>query len=226
MIHLMSLNFEYLDEPLRIENFTSFVIEDRRIFTKVVESLYQYDEEQTYLKIFDEHYESLKPSELMMMTDILGFDMNSTSVLKLIYRDLELQISEKPEIKTEIERLLQDVTRLVNAELLDFDLDLESDEITFLEVLKSLGVQVEVESDTIFERLFEIIQVFKYLSKKKLLVLINTGVYFSSEEITAIVEYTKLQNVSLLLLDPCKISGVLDWYCLDNDYCLIHEKMV
>jgi len=226
MIQLISLNFEHLDEPLRINHCTSLVIESPQLFTKLIEHIYQYQPESDYLQLFDDNYVSLKRDELMIVTDILGFDVNSASVLKLIYHDLELQISEKPETKSEIERLLYEVTKLVNAELLDFDIDLESDEITFLEVLKALGVQIEVKTDTIFERIFEIIQVFKYLSKKKILILINSGVYFSEIEIQAIVEYAKLQNISLLLLDRARILGIETYYFLDSDYCLMREKMV
>jgi len=226
MIHLISLNFEYLDEPLRIEHCTSFVLENRQLFAKIVAQLYQYQGEADYVQLYDERYNNLKPSELMVITDILGFDVNAPSVLKMIYHDLELQISEKPEKKTEIERLLNEVTKLVNEELVEFDIDLISDEITFLEVLKALGVQIEVQTDTIFERLFEIMQVFKYLSKKKLLVLINNSVYFSAKEMQAIIEYAKMQNISMLLLDPVKVAGLQTCYFLDNDYCFLREKMV
>jgi len=202
------------------------VLENRQLFAKIVAQLYQYQGEADYVQLYDERYNNLKPSELMVITDILGFDVNAPSVLKMIYHDLELQISEKPEKKTEIERLLNEVTKLVNGELLEFDIDLISDEITFLEVLKALGVQIEVQTDTIFERLFEIMQVFKYLSKKKLLVLINNSVYFSAKEMQAISEYAKMQNISMLLLDPVKVVGLQTCYFLDNDYCFLREKMV
>jgi CRISPR-associated protein Csn2 len=226
MIHLISLNFEYLDEPLRIEHCTSLVIENRALFAKLVAHIHQYEGAADYVQLYDERYTNLKANELMVITDILGFDVNAPNVLKMIYHDLELQISQKPEQKTEIERLLHEVTKLVNEELLEFDIDLISDEITFLEVLKALGVQIEVQTDTIFERVFEIIQVFKYLSKKKLLLLINNGVYFSTAEMQAIAEYAKLQNISMLLLDPLKVSGLQSYYFLDNDYCVLREKMV
>jgi len=224
MIHLISLNFEYLDAPVRIKHATMLVIERRQLFAKVIEAVYQYKGEDDYLQFFDTDYKGLQRSELMVVTDILGFDLNSAPVLKLIYHDLELQIAEKPVKKNKIEALLYEVTKLVNEELVEFDIDLASDEITFVEVLKALGVQVEVKTDTIFERLFELLQVFKYLSKKKLLVLVNAGAYLANEEIGALAEYAKLQNIQVLFLDPNRSRGLDSCYILDTDYCLSHEK--
>lgn len=221
---MMKLNFEFLDEPLEINGLTSVILEDKRIFAKVIQELYRYTGEVDYLKLFDESYKSLKSAELMIITDVLGFDVNSASVLKLIYQDLELQISEKPEVKTEIENLLQEVTNLVNAELLDFEIDLESDEITFPEVFKVLGVQVEIKSDTIFERMEEIIEVFKYLSKKKLLIFVNCGSYLTAKEVNYLQEYIGLHEISCLMLDNTRFDGISKRFVLDGDLILLEES--
>ena len=86
----------------------------------------------------------------MVVTDILGFDVNSAPVLKLIYADLEQQLNEKVEVKSMIDKLTTTISELIDYELLDHELDLESDEITVLELFKALGVKIETHSDTIF----------------------------------------------------------------------------
>ncbi|MDR0788797.1 MAG: type II-A CRISPR-associated protein Csn2 [Bifidobacteriaceae bacterium] len=222
----LNFNFEYLDEAIKISNLTSLVIENRNVFAKVVQGLYLYADNADYIKIFDDRYNMIKFSDLMVITDILGFDVNSAAILKLIYRDLESQISEKPDEKTQIDNLLQDVTNLVNAELLDFNIDLESDEITFPEVFKALGVQVEVTSDTIFERMLEIIQVYKYLSKKKLIIFINAASYLTSADVKSLEDQILFENVDVLMLDISIPAGISESYFLDEDYVLIKEKMV
>ncbi|WP_444811512.1 type II-A CRISPR-associated protein Csn2, partial [Streptococcus canis] len=52
----------------------------------------------------------------------------------------------------------------------------------------------ETQSDTIFEKCLEILQVFKYLSKKKLLIFINCGSYLTKEELLKIREYIDLSQ--------------------------------
>lgn len=224
---MFNLNFDFLDEPISLEGLVSFTIENRKVFTSVVQSLYRYaGEENDYLKIYDDKYKPLKVNELMLVNDILGFDVNSATTLKLIYKDIENQINQDPEVKSEIERLLNASTLIIQDELLEFDLDLVSDEIEISEALKALGVKVEVESDTIFERLLELIQVFKYLKTKKLVILINAGVYMTGEEMSALEEYVTLQQMAVLMIDTSKVEGLKTRWVLDSDYVLMRENMV
>ncbi|WP_253247187.1 type II-A CRISPR-associated protein Csn2 [Weissella confusa] len=227
MTMMYNLNFDFLDEPIKLEGLVSFTIENRKVFTSVVQSLYRYSgEENDYLKIYDDKYKALKVNELMLVNDVLGFDVNSATTLKLIYKDIEEQINQDPEVKSEIERLLNAATLIIQDELLEFEIDMVSDEIEISEALKVLGVKVEIESDTIFERLLELVQVFKYLKTKKLIILVNAGVYMTSEEMTALEEYILLQQMSLLMIDSIRVEGVTTRWILDSDYVLMRENMV
>lgn len=223
---MFSLNFDFLDEPIKLEGFTELVIENRTVFTKVVQALYEYSDDENYIQIFNEDYQVLKTNELMLVNDVLGFDINSPTTLKLVYQDIIRQINDKPEVKSKIESYLNQAIQIIKDELVEFEIDLVSDEILLTEALKSLGVKIEIVSDTIFERFFEIIQVFKYLKAKELLVVINAGVYFSKSEIAAISEYTELQNMNMLMINSAKYEGVKSRYVLDEDFVIMHEHMV
>ncbi|MCC9712624.1 type II-A CRISPR-associated protein Csn2, partial [Streptococcus agalactiae] len=96
-----------------------------------------------HLKLFDDKQKSLKATELMLVTDILGYDVNSAPILKLIHGDLENQFNEKPEVKSMVEKLAATITELIVFECLENELDLEYDEITILELIKALGVKIE-----------------------------------------------------------------------------------
>ncbi|HHF7059862.1 TPA: type II-A CRISPR-associated protein Csn2 [Streptococcus mutans] len=218
----MKLNFPILDEPITLEKSTILVLEDVQVFAQMVRNLYQYDEDSE-LKFFNRKFKSLKPSELMLVTDILGYDVNAPSLLKLVHADLENQFNEKPEVKSMVEKLANTITELIAYECLENELDLEYDEITILELIKALGVKIETQSDTIFEKMFEVLQVYKYLNKKKLLVFINTLSYFKREEIAQILEYIHLSDMVVLFLEPRKIDGFTQ-YILDEDYFLITES--
>lgn len=218
----MKFNFPILDEPIELGKSTILVIEDVQVFAQLVKNFYQY-EEDSELKLFDEKLKSLKTSELMLVTDILGYDVNAPSLMKLVHADLENQFNEKPEVKSMVEKLANTITELIAYECLENELDLEYDEITILELIKALGVKVETRSDTIFEKMFEILQVYKYLSKKKLLVFINSLSYFQKEEIAQILEYIHLSHMTVLFLEPHQVDG-FSQYILDEDYFLITES--
>lgn len=221
---MMKLNFPLLDEPIVLEKSTLLVLEDTTVFAHVVKNFYQY-EEAGELKLFDDKGKVLKVAEVMLITDILGYDLNSASILKLVHADLENQFNDKPEIKSMIEKLASTITDLIAFECLENELDLEYDEITILELIKALGVKIETASDTIFEKIFEILQVFKYLSKKRLLVFVNSLSYLTPKEYKQVLEYISLSEIRVLFIEPRKIPD-FPQYILDSDYFLITENMV
>ncbi|MFL2129018.1 MAG: type II-A CRISPR-associated protein Csn2 [Ruoffia tabacinasalis] len=218
----MMLNFKLLDEPIRIRKMTTLIIEDVSVFTNLVELFYRYNEESE-LKVFDKKFKTIKDSELLIVTDILGYNINSTSLLKLVYADLEDQLNEKPEVRTMIDKLTSTISDLIEYELIDHELDLESADITVQQLFKALGVRIEVDNDTIFEKVIEIIKVFKYLTRKKLLVFINACSYLKPEELLELREYISLYNAKVLFLEPRKVPNI-NQYILDNDYFLMEEN--
>ena len=220
----MKLNFPLLDEALTVEKATILVVEDTAVFSRLIRNLYQYQDESE-LKIFDEQYKSIKDFELMVVTDILGYDINAAPILKLVHADLEKQLNDKPEVKSIIEKLATSITELISYECLESELDLEYDGITVLELIKALGVRVETVCDTIFEKIFEILQVYQFLNKKKLLVFINVLSYLTMDEIQKTREYIGLSDMSVLFLEPRKIKD-FPQYVLDKDYFLLSENMV
>ena len=215
---MQKINFGVLDQPIEISSATILSIEDTRVFAHLVQLFYQYDGESE-LRLFDEKQKCLKNSELMLITDVLGYELNSTAILKLIYGDLEQQLNEKPEVKSMIDKLTATISELINYELLEHELDLESDEITVMELFKALGIKIETKSDTILEKLTEVVQVFKNLSKQKLLVFVNTCSYLTREELIELNNYISLYGVDVLYLEPRQVTGFKQ-YVLDEDYFL------
>lgn len=220
----MKINFPILDEPIEIKQATFLILEEQLIFSDVVKHLYHYSEEDE-LKFFDNKMKSLKESELLLITDVLGYNINSPAMLKLIRADLEKQLNEKPEVKSMLEKLVATITELIAFECLENELDLEYDEITILELIDALGVKIETLSDTVFEKSLEIVQVFKYLSKKKLLVFVNVSCYLSEHELAKLVEYIQLHNINVLFVEPRKVYD-FPQYVVDEDYFLSCENMI
>ena len=220
----MKLNYPIFDQAILIREGTILAIESRPIFAKMTQDFYQYSESSD-IKLFTSNLSSLKDTELMLVTDILGYDLNSPSILKLIHADIEGQLNDKPEVKSMIEKLTTTITELLVFECLENELDLEYDEITLLELIKALGVKIETRSDTIFEKCFEILQSFKYLHKKKLLVFFNVCSYLSQREIQQLQEYITLSQLTVLFIEPRKVYD-FPQYILDEDYFLWSKNMI
>ena len=209
----MKINFPLLDEAITIANATFLVLEDQQVFSDLVKQLYQYTGDSD-LNIFDSRHSVLKDSELLVITDILGYNLNSSSMLKLIHADLENQLNEKPEVKSMIEKLVITITELLAYECLENELDLEYDEITILELIEALGVKIETLSDTLFEKCVEIVQVF-----------INVASYLSEKELESLMEYISLNQLCVLFIEPRRVYN-FSQFVLDKDYFLNTENML
>ena len=220
----MNLNFHLLDEKISFEDAKILVIEDCRVFAELVKECYYYSGEGN-VKLFDTKQTLLKPVEILLVSDLLSFDLNSTTVLKQVYLDLENQMNEVPEVKSTIEHLSANISDIIAEQLVESELMLTYDEITVLELIKALGVKIDDSSISHFDKLLDILKLFKYLSKKKLLIFVNVASYFSTEELGIIFEQIQLLQLEVWFLEPRKIEGFRQ-YCLDQDYVLMLENMV
>lgn len=215
----MNLNFPLLDTSIRLEDSTILVLEHPEVFSRIARQFYNY-QENSELKLFDNSYSSMKESHLLVLTDMLGYSLNSSNVLKLIYSDLENQFNEQPVEKSEVERLLIEINKLITTQLLDHELHLESQEPTLMELFKSFSIKIETTSQTVFEKCIEFVHIFKYLKNKKLLVWINVCSYLTEEEVSILLEEIKLKKVSVLFIEPTKVYQVPQ-LIIDSDFCLI-----
>jgi len=218
---MIKINLSLLDEPIEIKGLTSIVIEEKGLFSKFIQKLYEYSEESTDLKIFDKNYQCLKTSELLVVTDILTFDFNQATISKLITEDILQLIADEPQLKNQIEQSLLDATSLIEKKMLDLEINLTSKEMDVELFIKALSVKVETEGNSIFERVLDIIQVFKYLSKKRLLVFVNLGTFLTHREIEVVDEYVELQNLSVLLVDNGEVSSVKKQTIIDEDFVVL-----
>lgn len=221
---MINLNFHLLEEPIPIERMTVFSIADTKAYSQLIENLYYYDPEGD-VKLFLKNQDRLKESDLILITDLLDFNLNTTRLLKKIYLDLENQLNIRPEIKTKVEKTIYDLMNLINEELIDHDLNLTTDEFNLQKIFKILGIHVEVMGLHLYDKILEIIEVYSYLNEKdKLLVFVNTLSYFTREEIEEIKNYISLNQVDVLFLEGREIEGTTDYY-LDSDYFLFKNML-
>ncbi|MGX6969720.1 type II-A CRISPR-associated protein Csn2 [Vagococcus bubulae] len=221
---MISMNLSILDAPIKINGVVYLVIKDQAYYAEIVKEMYRFDL-ATKLTLFDSKFKTLKESELLVITDILGFDINSSSIIKLIYSDLEAQLNIDVEAKTKVEYHINQITNLISQEVLEHDLSLTMDEITIQELFKSLGIKVQVNHESIFFKMMEIIEVYKYLTKKKCLIFVNVSSYLSTEELLSINEYIHLSQVDVLFLERHEMIGITN-YILDDDFYFYKENVV
>lgn len=215
----IKLNLPILDESISIEGFTLFIVENREVLSHLVQMIYAYDE-GGQLKLYDSELRTIKPSELIVISDLLGFSINSPAVVKAVQLDVLDQLNENIAVKNKLDLLLTQITSILGSQCIESELNLMYNEIKIEKLISALEIRVDAESNTLFEQLFEVLQIFKYLVKKKLLIFINVASYFSEEELDSIKEFVELSQINVLFIEP---RGVYNFpqYTLDEDFIII-----
>ena len=154
------LNLPILDESISIEGFTLFIIENREVLSNLVQMIYSYDE-GSQLKLYDSEVRTIKPSELIVISDLLGFSINSTAVVKAVQLDVLDQLNENIEQKNKLDLLLTQITSIVGSQCIESELNLTYNELKIEKIISALEVRVDALSNTLFEQLFEVLHLKK-----------------------------------------------------------------
>lgn len=220
---MMRLNYPIFDESITLEESPILVLDNPTLFSEFVQAIFNYEDGP--LKLYDQSYQSLKTSELLVITDILGFELNSATILKHIYTDLESQLNDEPMVKTELEKLMMSINDIISDQLLEHDLDIQTTDITFPALFKALNIKINNQAASINDKIADIIQLFKYQSRKKLLVFVNVCSYLTKDQVEETRNYLSLNNVTALFIEPRKVIGFWQ-YILDEDYYLTYENVL
>lgn len=221
---VISINFPILDEPLQIKGATFLVIQDQIIFANVVNQLYSYSEESD-LKLFDDNYKKLKESEVILVTDVFNFQINTSAIIKLIHLDILGQLNDNIEQKLLIQEQCLAISKILAKECQGHEINLVYNELDIPQMLSALKVKIKEHKESLINKMLDIIQVYKYLPKKRLLIFVNVTAYLSREEVLAVVEFIQLQQVRVLFIEP-KVVYDMPQYVLDEDFYLNEENMI
>lgn len=93
----MRLNFSLTDGSIELDKVTILTLEDPRTFSELTSSFYNYEQDGPLKLVFDD-YKPLKENQVMVVSDVLSYNINTPSILKQVYADLEGQLNEKLEV--------------------------------------------------------------------------------------------------------------------------------
>lgn len=212
----MKINFEMLDNPIPIEFPTLLMVEEIKLFKNIVEELYEYSEDSV-IKIYDKKHVNIKAKEIVLVTDIMGYEINSRPLINSVRKSVVEQLNEEPQRKMQLEQLLQQLLIELDDVLIDSELDLIAYEASIEDLMKMFNVSVDVQPHSINERFYDIVQVVKYLKNKKLLIFINSLSYLTNDERMRLFEFISCCEVYTLFIEPRKIVGCKQ-FIIDSDY--------
>lgn len=223
----MKLTHTELEKQLVFETgkAVEWIIESPASFSKYVRDLYeimQDNEGKFTLSDEDEIIDFQKYAELII--DPFLLDFHNRQIQKKLYAELQnLAVSSEfylqtQELKFQIQKYFVDLEYASG-----YDLEIV-DEIDLSAIFKVVGIQLDGgNEETLFERIAIYIKIMAELLKKKLVILVNSRSYLTSDQIDQIAELCMYSEVALLLIENVQrdFSKKRNYCIIDCDECCI-----
>ncbi len=223
----MKLTHTELEKQLVFETgkAVEWIIESPASFSKYVRDLYeimQDNEGKFTLSDEDEIIDFQKYAELII--DPFLLDFHNRQIQKKLYAELQnLAVGSEfylqtQELKSQIQKYFIDLEYASG-----YDLEI-ADEIDLPAIFKAVGIQLDGgNEETLFERIAIYIKIMAELMKKKLVILVNSRSYLTSDQIDQIAELCMYSEVGLLLIENVQrdFSKKRNYCIIDCDECCI-----
>lgn len=223
----MKLTHTELEKQLVFETgkAVEWIIESPASFSKYVRDLYeimQDNEGKFTLSDEDEIIDFQKYAELII--DPFLLDFHNRQIQKKLYAELQnLAVGSEfylqtQELKSQIQKYFIDLEYASGC-----DLEI-ADEIDLPAIFKAVGIQLDSGNEEIlFERIAVYIKIMAELLKKKLVILVNSRSYLTSDQIDQIAELCMYSEVGLLLIENVQrdFSKKRNYCIIDCDECCI-----
>ena len=223
----MKLTHTELEKQLVFETgkAVEWIIESPASFSKYIRDLYeimQDNEGKFTLSDEDEIIDFQKYAELII--DPFLLDFHNRQIQKKLYAELQnLAVGSEfylqtQELKSQIQKYFIDLEYASG-----YDLEI-ADEIDLPAIFKAVGIQLDSgNEETLFERIAAYIKIMAELLKKKLIILVNSRSYLTSNQIDQIAELCMYSAVALLLIENVQrdFSKKRNYCIIDCDECCI-----
>lgn len=223
----MKLTHMELEKQLVFETgkAVEWIIESPASFSKYIRDLYeimQDNEGKFTLSDEDEIIDFQKYAELII--DPFLLDFHNRQIQKKLYAELQnLAVGSEfylqtQELKSQIQKYFIDLEYASG-----YDLEI-ADEIDLPAIFKAVGIQLDGgNEETLFERIVIYIKIMAELLKKKLVILVNSRSYLTSDQIDQIAELCMYSEVGLLLIENVQrdFSKKRNYCIIDCDECCI-----
>lgn len=158
-----------------------------------------------------------------LILEPFSLDCNSKRILAKVYQNLEKEeCSKQNELRAEFNGSLM---RYLDSICMQSDVPLTyHDEIDFQDILKLAKVQIELQTETLLEKIVEQIRLESRLFGTKLFVFMNLKSFLSEEDIHMLYEECFYRKIHLLLIENnYNQKSDNESVCIvDKDACLIY----
>lgn len=213
----MNLCYELLNEDFEVEygEYCNITIENTLEYRRIVESLPS--NEIIYI------YEDEKKKKYHIIPNVNFLDFSDKKILNKVYNDLILSVKEDKFYKDSIDINNQIITYVHNL-VFDYPYSLEiNDEVDFLQVLKSVGLRLDLSYDSFLEKFINYLDLQQKIFSEYIFYTLDLSNQLTSDELLELKRYIEVNNILIINFDLTCFEDrhITKRLLFDKDLCRI-----
>ena len=221
----MKLAIPFLDEAIEFNDdcLNTLVIEEQRAFRHIVQDIVnQTSGEEGESILSDNGKICLFSKRCEILSTFIPFEMNKKSIINHVLAVMErTALDEENFIRSQ--ELLAQIEAFVYDLSLECDCELEFSKINIPSLLKTIGVAVKEEYDSLIEKIVDYMQMLCGFMGDMLFVTVNMRSYFTDDEISLFSDTVIGHKINVLMIENQEYPLLQQEkrIIIDKDICII-----
>lgn len=221
----MKIAYEKLTTVLEYPEvgFLSLVIEEPRFYYEILEEFRNYLEgTDTGIVISENDKPWSSPQRATMVMDYLSLNLSSKTVITKVIRELQ-STAEDETFYPETHALLAQLEELIYRYSQQNNYELGFEKLNMPSLLKSIGIYIEDDSETLEERLLAYMDLMREVEGKELFIFVNLRSFVLSDRLESMIETALQREHRILLIDGLEYPRLAKErrLIIDRDLCEI-----
>ena len=203
------------------DGFLSLVIEEPRFYYEFLEEFRNYlDGMDTGFVISENDKPWPSPQRAAMVMDYPSLDLSSKTVITKVIRELQ-SIAEDETFYMETHALLAQLEELIYRYSQQKDYELGFEKLNMASLLKSIGIYIEDDSETLEERLLAYMDLMSEVEGKELFIFVNLRTFVPTARLEAMLDTALQREHCILLVDGTEYPRLAKEkrLIIDEDLC-------
>lgn len=205
------------------DGFLSLVIEEPRFYYEFLEEFRNYLEGlDAGIVISDNDKPWSSPQRAAMVMDYPSLNLSSKAVITKVIRELQA-VAEDETFYMETHILLAQLEELIYRYSQQKDYELGFEKLNMSSLLKSIGIYIEDDSETLEERLLAYMDLMMEVEGKELFIFVNLRSFVPADRLESMIETALQREHRMLLVDGAEYPRLAQEkrLIIDQDLCEI-----
>lgn len=199
----MKLVYPTLQTPILFSTdyISSIVIEEPGYFYEIVRDIKGQWEGMEGKAVLSRNNKPVDISKNMeLIIDFINFEINQKALLTKVLSVLE-RTGRSEDYIEKSQRLLAEIEKYIYDISFDFDIELQCDKISIVQILKAAGIRIISEYDKLTEVLYSYMQLIREFDGDKVFAFVNLRSFVKTEELQDFADTVLAHGYRVLLLD-------------------------